>query len=164
MLSPDGNGDSTMVVTVTVVDSQGAPIPGTPPGEIAVLCEGVSSIGHEIRFCASGSSSAQFYPDTPTDEFGKTTIEVSEVGGCGTVTLSAEVRGISLNGTAVANIRGPDFNGSGGVNFMDTFVYISFLSSGTGYCGNLNGDPNGEVNFFDTIKYLLYLANQVECP
>ena len=164
MLAPDGNGDSTMTIVVTARDENGDPVIGVPAGDVVVSLAGVSSLGQGFHFCASGSNAATFYSTAPTDGSGQTTILVSEVGGCGTVTLSAVVSTVSLTNGAVTNVRSPDFNGDGIVNYFDTFLYIPMLSTATGYCGNLNGSGDGVVNFFDTAKYLPYLANGVQCP
>ncbi len=164
MLAPDGNGDSVMTIVVTVRNEQNDPVPGIPAGDIAVSLVGVSSLGREMIFCESGTNTATFYSTSPTDGSGETTILVREAGGCGAVTLSAMVGGIELTAGAVANMRSPDFNGDGIVNYFDTSHYIPMLNAATGWCGNLNGSGDGVVNFFDTTKYLLRLANQVQCP
>ena len=164
MLAPDGNGDSVMTIVVTVRNEQNNPVAGIPAGDIAVLAEGVSSLGRGFHFCAGDGETAVFYSTAPTDGSGETTILVREAGGCGVVTLSATVSGIDLTAGAVANVRSPDINGDGVVNYFDTFLYIPMLNAATGWCGNLNGSGDGVVNFFDTAKYLPSLANGVHCP
>ncbi len=48
MLSPDGNGDSTMTIVVTVLDGGGAPYGGIPAGGEAVAAAGDS--GHRLGY------------------------------------------------------------------------------------------------------------------
>ena len=80
------------------------------------------------------------------------------------MTATAEVQGTPLTNPGNTDMRSPDFTGDGKVNYFDTFQYLLYLNPGTGYCGNLNGDPSDDVNFFDTSKYLIHLAEQAECP
>ncbi|MFH1277055.1 MAG: choice-of-anchor J domain-containing protein, partial [Candidatus Eisenbacteria bacterium] len=51
MLSPDGGGDSTMTIVVTVKDGNDDPIVGVPAGDVAVTLSGTSYIGASVRFC-----------------------------------------------------------------------------------------------------------------
>ncbi len=164
MICPNGLGDSIMVLTVTVKNGNGEPISGIPAGDIVFDAMGVSSSGRGFHFCASGSDNAQFLSVNPTDAEGKTTIEVSEMGGCGAVTVTAMVNGTLLDSRALVNVRSPDFNGDGTVNFLDVFAYLPELNAGNGKCGNLNFDAQGDVNFSDTAKLLSHLAVQAQCP
>ncbi|MFH1278086.1 MAG: S8 family serine peptidase [Candidatus Eisenbacteria bacterium] len=163
MMGPNG-GDSTMTIVVTAKDGNGDPMPGIPAGDVEVHLAGVSSLGAGFMFCTSGSDQATFLSGDPTDAYGRCAITVSNVGGCGTVTVSATIDGVPLTNPATANVKSPDFNGDGKVDFFDTFKYLPMLNSGTGYCGNLNNSADGVVNFFDTAKYLPYLATGSQCP
>ncbi|MFH1680600.1 MAG: S8 family serine peptidase, partial [Candidatus Eisenbacteria bacterium] len=49
MLSPDGNGDSTMTVVVTVRDGAGAPVAGVPAGGVVVTLAGISLNGRSMK-------------------------------------------------------------------------------------------------------------------
>jgi len=89
---------------------------------------------------------------------------VTEVGGCGTVAVTAEVQSFPLTSGDVANVRSPDFTGDGVVNYFDTFHYLPMLNAATGYCGNLDNDPSGVVNFFDTSIFLSALVVAATCP
>ncbi|MFH1277566.1 MAG: hypothetical protein ABIK65_04230, partial [Candidatus Eisenbacteria bacterium] len=51
MLSPNGGGDSTMTIVVTVKDGNDDPIVGVPAGDVAVTLSGTSYIGASVRFC-----------------------------------------------------------------------------------------------------------------
>jgi len=164
LLSPDGDGDSTLLITVTARDPEGNPIPGIPPEDIVVTAVGVSHNGESMHFCSSGLPQATFVPASPTDSAGSCTIAVAEVGGCGSITITAEIQGIALSGNAVSEVRSPDLSGDGAVNFTDTFLFVSYLSATTGYCGNLSGDPGGRVDFWDTIKFLPFLSGAAACP
>ncbi len=164
LLSPGGDADSTLRVVVTAIDPRGKPIPGIPAGEVAVHASGVSSIGQEIRFCETGLPHASFFSSAPTDSAGRAVLEIRHLGGCGTLTLHAFVEGVELVQSAAVHVRSPDLNGDGAVGFQDVFLYASFLNAGTGYCGNLNGDPNNLVNFADTAIFLVFYSRQSSCP
>ncbi|NNE08369.1 MAG: hypothetical protein HKN20_07380 [Gemmatimonadetes bacterium] len=58
--------------------------------------------------------------------------------------------------------RSTDFNGSGNVNFFDTFKYLPQLNAGAGWTGNMN--CVAPVNFFDTFQYLPDLNAGAVCP
>ncbi|MFH1680603.1 MAG: hypothetical protein ABIH26_08170, partial [Candidatus Eisenbacteria bacterium] len=49
MLRPDGNGDSTMTVVVTVRDGAGAPVAGVPAGGVVVTLAGISLNGRSMK-------------------------------------------------------------------------------------------------------------------
>lgn len=164
LLSPGGDADSTLRIVVTAIDPRGKPIPGIPAGEVAVHASGVSSIGQQIRFCETGLPHASFFSSAPTDSAGRAVLDIRRLGGCGTLTLHAAVEGIELVQSAVVNVRSPDLNGDGAVGFQDVFLYASFLNAGTGYCGNLNGDPNNLVNFADTAIFIVFYSRQSSCP
>ncbi|MFH1276883.1 MAG: C25 family cysteine peptidase [Candidatus Eisenbacteria bacterium] len=164
VLSPDGSGDSTMTIVVTLLDGAGLPLAGVPGSAIQVTASGVSSLGKDIIFCGSGSGTAVFSGDAPTDADGRCVIEVTNAGGCGTVDLTCSVGSVTLAGGASAEMKSPDFTGDGEVNFFDTFLFLPALNAGTGYCGNLNNSADGVVNFFDTAKYLSFLAAAAQCP
>jgi hypothetical protein len=164
MLRPDGLGDSVLTVTVTVRDGDGNPVAGVPAGDVVVMLDGVSSLDKDMIFCVTRTHLAEFASTVATNASGEVTFEVEHAGGCGEVTVTAEVKSMPLTGSASATVRSPDFNGDGKTNFRDTMVYAQFLSAGTGYCGNLNGSPDGMVNFQDTAKYAQALAAAAACP
>ncbi|MFH1679138.1 MAG: C25 family cysteine peptidase [Candidatus Eisenbacteria bacterium] len=164
MLRPDGNGDSTMTIVVTVLDGDGDPVAGIPAGEIVVTVSGVSSLGKDVVFCATRTEVAEFVSTDATNASGEAVFEIEEVGGCGDVTATAEVQGTPLANGDVATVRSPDLNGDGRTNFQDTIMYAVMLNAGTGYCGNLNGSPDGMVNFQDTVKYVQALVAAAACP
>jgi hypothetical protein len=57
-----------------------------------------------------------------------------------------------------------DFNGSGNVNFFDTFKYLPCLNSGVGYyCDFAQCNATNFVNFFDTFQYLPHLNGSHTC-
>ncbi|MFH1679139.1 MAG: hypothetical protein ABIH26_00690, partial [Candidatus Eisenbacteria bacterium] len=161
---PDGNGDSTMTVVVTVRDGAGAPVAGVPAGGVVVTLAGISLNGRSMKFCASGTSQLVLESAQPTNGSGEAVFEVTEVGGCADVTATAVVQGIPLTGSDVATVRSPDLTGDGRTNFQDTILYARMLNAATGYCGNLNGSPDGAVNFQDTVKYAQALAAAAACP
>ncbi|RPJ42142.1 MAG: hypothetical protein EHM19_10865, partial [Candidatus Latescibacterota bacterium] len=164
MLRPDGLGDSTLVIKVAVRKTTGNPMAGIPAGDVVVDLIGTSSIGESVRFCASGTNTLQRASAQATNGAGEVLFYVTNVGGCGEVTVSATVQGIPLAAGDVATVRSPDLNGSGSVNFQDTMLYAVLLNAGTGYCGNLNGGADGAVNFADTVKYVQALAAGASCP
>ncbi len=59
-------------------------------------------------------------------------------------------------------VKSTDFNGSGNINFFDTFKYLPQLSSGSGWSGNMNC-ASPAVNFFDTFRYLPDLSAGSAC-
>jgi hypothetical protein len=164
MLSPAGDGDSVLTITVTVRDGTGTPLQGIPAGAVVVDAAGLSSLGGDITFCNGTPNAAQFVSTAPTDVNGQTVITVTNVGGCGSITLTAEVQGVPLVDNAVANVRSPDMNGDGIVQFLDSILFAQQLGVSFGYCANLNGDPADLVDFSDTIKFLPHLAATTQCP
>lgn len=89
-------------------------------------------------------------------------------GGCGrivlnwTATAECATPEVELcDNSDTLCVKSADFNGSLNVNFLDTFVYLPALNSGTGYCADLSCD--GGVNFLDTFKYLPHLASSCSC-
>jgi hypothetical protein len=164
MLRPDGLGDSTMTVTVTVRNGSGNPIPGIPAGDVIVSGTGVSLNGRAMIFCATGAATAQFASTQATNASGQVSFAVTQMGGCGDVTWTATVQGVSLAGSAVATVRSPDLTGNGVVNFQDTNLFLILLQAASGYCGNLSGDAGNVVNFLDTAKYLPALIAGAQCP
>lgn len=164
MLLPDGGGDSTMTIVVTVRNGSGDPMVGIPAGDVSVVLRGVSSLGEGMHFCESGEDTLFLLSAEATDASGEVGFTVNEMGGCGAVTIEAAAQGVTITGTAVSNVRSPDITGDGVVNFLDTFYYISMLNAATGYCGNFDGSADGVVNFLDTSKYLPALAGAVKCP
>ncbi|MBN1824673.1 MAG: hypothetical protein JW958_00320 [Candidatus Eisenbacteria bacterium] len=164
MLSPDGSGDSVLTVAVAVRDTSGAGVPGIPPGGVVVTASAVSAIGEDMTFCVFGTEQAQYLSEDSTDAEGEAIIEIRRVGGCGTITLNVEVAGIPIQHRASAEIVSPDINGDGAVNYQDTFLYIGYLTVGSGWCGNLSRDSAGVVSFNDTMKFLPFLASGASCP
>lgn len=62
-------------------------------------------------------------------------------------------------------VKSHDVNGSGNINFFDTFKYLPALNAGISYCvdwGSCN--TANTVNFFDTFKYLPHLNAADACP
>jgi hypothetical protein len=163
-LRPDGVGDSTMTIVVTVRDTNGNPMPGIPAGGVIASGSGVSWIGRDIMFCASRASTAQFASTQATNASGQVTFTVTQMGGCGEVTWTAAVQGVALTGSDACSLRSPDFTGDGVVNFQDTNLFVQMLNWATGYCGNFSGDAGNVVNFLDTAKYLQALIAGAECP
>lgn len=87
-------------------------------------------------------------------------------GGAGVVdwTVTAECASpeVFLAGASdTLCFRSTDFNGTGNVNFFDTFKYLPQLNAGVGYTGNMN--CIAPVNFFDTFQYLPDLNAGVAC-
>ena len=57
-----------------------------------------------------------------------------------------------------------DYNGTGNVNFFDTFKYLPALNTGTGYSADMAAcNTSNIVNFFDTFKYLPALNTGAAC-
>ena len=164
MTCPAGDGDSTLTITVTVIDGGGSPVADVPAGDVIVDAVGVSSLGQDIEFCNGTPNTAQFVSTSPTSASGVTTIAVANIGGCGSITLTATVSGVSLNGNAVATVKSPDYTGDGLVNFFDVFEYLPMLDAASGWCGNLSNDGGNVVNFNDTIKFLPHLGGYHQCP
>ncbi|MBN1825067.1 MAG: hypothetical protein JW958_02295 [Candidatus Eisenbacteria bacterium] len=164
MLAPDGNGDSTLTVTVTLRDGSGVPVPGFPAGDVTLLLEGVSAKGTGFHFCASGGDALLLASGDASDSEGRVFFDVIEAGGCGSVTATATAGLLPLTATAVTEVRSPDFNGDGTVNYYDTFQFIPQLQAGTGVCGDLDWSPDGTVDFQDTMKYLPFLSGGASCP
>jgi hypothetical protein len=164
MLRPDGFGDSTFTITVTVLGGSGDPVPGLPAGDVTVDLVGTSLNGQDMIFCTSGTNLLHLVSTQPTNGSGQVSFTVATVGGCGDVAVAATVQGIPLTNGDVATVRSPDMNGDGNTNFQDTMLYAIQLNAGTGYCGNLNGGADGVVNFQDTIKYVQALVAPAMCP
>lgn len=162
ILAPGGNGE-VLAVTVTLLDGDGRPIEEVPAERIDVTLTGISSLGQDMLFCATGTSTAVFQPEAPTDGDGRAVVRVSAAGGCGTITASVSVGGVDLHDGATASVRSPDFNGDGFLNHFDLFFYVPMLNAGTGHCGNFNRDPLEVVNFFDTSRFLQMRAGPLGC-
>jgi hypothetical protein len=61
-------------------------------------------------------------------------------------------------------IKSLDFNGTGNINFLDTFKYAPFLSAGSGYSGDFQSCSDGNlVNFLDTFQYAPHLQGGHLC-
>ncbi len=57
-----------------------------------------------------------------------------------------------------------DYNGSGNINFFDTFKYLPQLIAGAGYSSDFAAcNTSNMVNFFDTFKYLPRLIDGDPC-
>jgi hypothetical protein len=164
MLRPDGLGDSTLTIKVTVRNADGDPVAGIPAGDVVVDLVGTSLNGQSMIFCAGGTNALQLSSTAPTNADGEALFSVTNAGGCADVAVTATVQSVALTNGDVATMRSPDLNGNGVVNFQDTFLYAALLYAGTGYCGNLDGSPDGVVNFSDTVKYLPALAAGASCP
>ncbi|NNE09117.1 MAG: hypothetical protein HKN20_11205, partial [Gemmatimonadetes bacterium] len=163
-ISPDGNGDSTLTITVTARDGANNPMTGIAAGDVTVDIVGTSSVGEAIRFCASGTNTASFASTAATDVNGETVIQIANIAGCGNLAITATVSSVALAAGTNSFITSPDLNGDNMTNFMDTFIYLPELNAGTGTCGNFDRDPANDVNFFDTLKYLPLLFNNAQCP
>ncbi len=160
---PAGDGDSTLTITVTAIDGGGTPVAGIPAGDVVVDASGVSSLGHNIGFCNGTPNVAQFVSTSVTNASGETTIQVSNLSGCGSITLAATISGVALNVNAVAAVTSPDLTGDGLVSFFDLFEYLPELGAGTGGCSNFNNDPGDVVDFHDTMLLLPHLGSH-QCP
>ncbi len=164
MLRPDGLGDSTLTIKVTVRNGNGDPVSGIPAGDVEVDLVGTSLNGQSMRFCASGTNALHLVSQAATNGSGEAMFYVANAGGCADIAVTATVESMALTAGDVATMRSPDMNGSGSVNFQDTMLYAAMLYAGTGYCGNLNGSADGVVNFSDTVKYVQALMVGASCP
>ena len=117
-----------------------------------------------MMLCAGGGETATLYSTAPTNASGEAFFTLDEVGGCGTITFTAEAEGVAITTGDASLVRSPDFTGDGLVNFWDTFELIPMLSATTGDCGNLDWSEDGTVNFWDTTVYLPFLATAAACP
>jgi hypothetical protein len=62
-------------------------------------------------------------------------------------------------------IKSFDFNGSGIVNFLDTFQLVQEVAPGTGYSADFRACSAGNiVNFLDTFVYVPHLSGGHACP
>jgi hypothetical protein len=117
------------------------------------------------RICGSATQTGQ------TDANGAVSFNLSG-GGAGAVMLDwtvtaqcadPEVELCANSDTLCA--KSYDFNGSGNINFFDTFKYLPELNSGIGYSSDFaQCSTSNIVNFFDTFKYLPRLNNGDACP
>jgi hypothetical protein len=164
VVSPGGDADSTLRVTVTARDGSGRGIQGIGAGSVTVTASGSSWLGEGMTFCSSGLPHASFPSTTPTDENGRTTIEVNRIGGCGAIELRASIAGIDVRDPFQALVRSPDLNGDGSVSFPDVFLFTPMLHAGDGPCGNFDGDPADIVNFSDTALFIRFFSAQGSCP
>jgi len=164
-LAPDGSADSSLAVTVTVRDGSGDPMAGIAAGDV-VLYAATTPSGPTaaMTLCVSGGETATLYSTAPTNASGEAFFTLDEVGGCGTITFTAEVEGVAISGGDASLVRSPDFTGDGLVNFWDTFEYIPMLQATVGECGNLNWSEDGIVDFWDTFAYLPFLSSVAACP
>ncbi len=123
--------------------------------------QGDLNAGTNGRVCGTGSTLGQ------TSANGVVCFELLLGGGGAavldwTVTAQCASPEVFLAGASdTLCYRATDFNGSGNVNFFDTFKYLPQLNSGAGYTGNLNCAP--PVNFFDTFQYLPDLNAGAAC-
>ncbi|NNE08208.1 MAG: hypothetical protein HKN20_06560 [Gemmatimonadetes bacterium] len=161
-MTPDGLAD-TMTVTVTVRDGSGAPIQGIAAGDISFSIAGASLSGGDMQFCSLGLNNIVIAGTDSTDSNGQSSVTLHNVGGCGTLAISATVSSTAIPADVIL-VRSADINGDGEVNFLDTFIYLPELNVGTGNCGNFDNDPASDVNFFDTLLYLPHLSSGAKCP
>jgi len=89
------NGANHSEITITVLDTNGDPIPGIPASEITVNC--------------TGSGNTIIGPDQPTDGNGRTTAKITSTVA-ETKTVSAAVSGTLLSDTALVEF-GPAYFG-----------------------------------------------------
>ncbi len=165
---PRGAGESeNLLIRVTVRDCDGVPVPGS----FARLDLSGSFLRHPDittatvgRICGTPSRS-----DT-TDANGAARLRLRG-GGSGRIALHWVVT-ISWPGDSFVLsdnwdtlcVKSPDFNGSGNVNFLDTFIYVPSLVHGTGYSGDFKAcSALNTVNFQDTMFYAPFLFDGSPC-
>jgi len=62
-------------------------------------------------------------------------------------------------------IKSFDFNGSGAVNFQDTFYFIPQIRAGSGYSGDFRScSSDNSINFGDTFHFAFRLNGGDKCP
>jgi hypothetical protein len=133
-ICPNGDYDN-VIVTVTVRDCYGTPL----PGHTAVVQ--ASPAGAPFCYCPDGEPPPNDYEDTKispaTNGAGVTTVVFAKFGGCGDMQFYAQV-GTVLAGPSVAiYIASPDNNGDCVVDLID------FGNFATGYFGT---DPCHDYN------------------
>lgn len=120
--------------------------------------------GANLTFCGAATQYAT------TDANGAASFTLTG-GGAGALVLdwtvtaecaSPEVE-VCANSDTICT-KSVDFNGSGGINFLDTFKYLPKLAAGVGYSADLAAcSAANAVNFLDTFKYLPALGGAWTC-
>ncbi len=164
--SPDGTLD-TLCIRVTVRNALGGALDTCAVRlDLSATADPDPIVGANIGICGSTAGALTLF-DT-TDANGAAEFKITG-GGCGrlelqwTATALCAIPEVELcSDTTQVCVKSPDFTGDLTVNFFDTFKYLPQLSSGSGYCGDLNCSA-GVVNFFDTFKYLPALSSGASC-
>ncbi|MBN1826970.1 MAG: hypothetical protein JW958_11965 [Candidatus Eisenbacteria bacterium] len=166
--SPNGSMD-TIVLAVTVLDCLENPVSSC---DVRLEMSGQFDPANELG--ASGNNGAICGTQTvtqATDANGVTSFTLTG-GGAGAMildyTVTAECADPEVElcaGSDTLCVKSVDFNGTGNVNFFDTFKYLPQLNSTTGYTGDMAAcAATNVVNFFDTFKYLPALNSVAACP
>jgi hypothetical protein len=143
LIVPDGSGNTLAaigaVVTVTVLDSGGAPIAGYPFQDIYLDDAGTA----EISLCQGGSTA-----DGNTSAAGVATISGGISGGGFTqVGLQVKLAGVAIGSALGINAVSPDLNGDLVVNLADFGDFgVDFKS---GYAFRSDFDSNLTTNLGD---------------
>lgn len=138
VVCPRGGYD-TVIVTVTVLNCFGVPIPGM---EVTVYPDPDAT---GFCFCP-GEETKQ---DT-SDVNGMLTVEFSRFGGCGSLRWCAEAQGVNIFPSIPIEIASPDIDGSCEIDLFD-FVRFATKYSGQDPCCDYNFD--GGVNLTDFISF-----------
>lgn len=123
------------------------------------------SPGVNGRICGTATRTAQ------TNANGAVAFNISG-GGAGAIFLNWTVTAQCADpevelcaNTDTLCAKSYDFNGTGNINFFDTFKYLPQLNATTGYSSDFaQCSASNIVNFFDTFKYLPRLNNVDACP
>ncbi len=159
--SPGGTKD-TLCIRVTVNNALGDPLDTC---DVRLDVSATADAANGMFLC--GSAAGALTLNATTNANGAAEFKL-QGGGCGRLELQWSVTAecaapevVLCSDTTSVCMKSTDFNGNGGINFFDTFIYLPQLNAGTGYCGDLTCD--GNVNFFDTFQYLPDLNAGASC-
>lgn len=165
--TPAANAD-VLLFRATVTDGDtGAPFPGC---ELRLEISGWFQSDFVTGMEAHGVVCGPAARTATTDANGTVEFEITG-GGCGVAglhwTLSAlcvDPPMILYEGEDTLCVKSYDMDGSGDIDFFDTFKYLPGLVGALGYCCDFAQCSSLHAcNFFDTFKYLPHLTALEDC-
>jgi hypothetical protein len=146
---PGGCAEGAPLVTVTVIDMYGMPIPNAE-----VECGAAWSEPHLFCFCPGEVTQV----DT-TDQDGVVCFVFDDFGGCGDLVFTAECRGVVLYPSPMIYICSPDCNADCKVSLHDFAIFASHYLEAHPCC---DYDCDGSVTLADFGTFASHYMH--ECP
>ena len=146
---PGGCADGAPLVTVTVIDMYGMPIPYAE-----VECAAIWSEPYVFCFCPGES----VHVDS-TGQDGVVRFVFNEFGGCGELAFRAECRGVVLYPAPTIYVCSPDCNGDCRVSLHDFAIFATYYLEAYACC---DYDCDGLVTLTDFGTFASHYLH--ECP